>query len=56
MFDYLLLFLLELFIKIEMALTPITLNSFKIKVKIRVMIFVRNKVKPRLSVIFRTHM
>jgi hypothetical protein len=36
--------------------TAVILNEFKVKVKIRVMVFVRNKVKPRLSVIFRTYM
>jgi hypothetical protein len=47
---------LELFIKIEMALIPIILNEFKVEVKIRVVVFVGNKVKLDLNVGFTTPM
>jgi hypothetical protein len=40
----------------EMVLTPIILNKFKVKVKKRVIVFVGNKVKLNLNVEFITFM
>jgi hypothetical protein len=51
--DFLELILSEFLIESKITFSVVILEEFKVKAKI---VFVRNKVKPGLSVIFRTHM
>jgi hypothetical protein len=48
------LFLVGLFIEIEMEVASIILSEFKVKTKIRVMIFVRNRETFNLNLDFTT--